>query len=468
MNAIETPAKQRWVRLLIIGLGTLLGPLDSAVNIAFPDITHSFQIPLQSIRWVVIAFVATYASLMLVFGRIGDLFGHHRVFGIGLAICIVSFFLCSFATAFEWLLVCRFFQGVGTAMVLSCGPALATNLFSEEVRPRVLGGYAMMFGLGGAIGPTLGGFLVDIWGWPAVFWFRLPIALIALVLFFVVRLPSPARASGSFDMAGAMLLTAATGLLLLTFSQLQLAGTQPVFIMGLCATTIIAIIAFVRRCRRSETPVIDLNVFGNVAFAWINMTNVIVNLVAFAVMLFVPYFLVRVSDLPLWLGGLVMATGPLGMMAAANLGGRMAPRLGANRLAFAGACLIAMATALISRWSVASPPSMLTASLLVHGVGLGLFQVGCLEIVATVLPKTSRGVAGSLAMVMRTIGVVLAASILTIVFTGIDESTAARGVANSFVIGFQTTFFIVAIALFAYIGISCLRPSLWFGKISRS
>ena len=157
---------------------------------------------------------------MLVFGRIGDLFGHARVFSWGLMVCSVGFAICSTATDYNWLLVARVLQGIGTAMVLSCGPALATNLFSEHLRPRILGTYAMTFGLGGAIGPSLGGLLVDLWGWPAVFWFRLPLAIVALLLMWALRMPAPSRDVGQFDLTGSIFLAAASGLFLLTFSHL--------------------------------------------------------------------------------------------------------------------------------------------------------------------------------------------------------------------------------------------------------
>ena len=128
-----------WGRFAVIGLGTLIVPLDSSVNIAFPDITRSFAIALPSIQWIVISFVLTYGSLMLVFGRLGDLFGHLRIFQIGLGLCAAGFVLCATATRYEWLLVFRVVQGIGTAMVISCGPALTTGLFDESMRPRALG-----------------------------------------------------------------------------------------------------------------------------------------------------------------------------------------------------------------------------------------------------------------------------------------------------------------------------------------
>lgn len=438
-------------------LGTLTGPLDAAVNIAFPDITSSFAIELKAIRWVVIAYVATYASLMLVFGRIGDLFGHDRVFAIGLVVCSIAFAICSLAGTYTWLLAARILQGVGTAMVLSCGPALATNLYGEHLRPRVLGSYAMMFGLGGALGPSLGGLLVDLWGWPAVFWFRLPLALIALLLMWTLRMPTPARDAGRFDLAGSALLAGATGLLLLTVGQLEWAATHPLSIGLLTMTTLAAVAGFVFVAQRSATPILDLAAFANRSFAWINLTNVVVNLTGFATMLFVPYFLVRISALPLWQGGLVMAVGPTGMMLAANLGGRGARTFGAERLALAGAVLVALGLFWIAFWDATTGYLALSLALLVHGAGLGLFQVTSLEIVTATLPLSNRGVAGSLALVMRTIGVVLAASTLTLTFAYVERGAGDLAANAAFVVAFQTVFFWAAAGLAGFLALSAIR-----------
>ena len=118
--------------MLVIGLGTLIVPLDRAVNIAFPDITTDFSIAISDIQWVVLSYVLTYAALMLVFGKLGDMFGHRRIFLIGLALSAVAFIACALAPAFHWLLLARLLQGIGAALVLSCGPALATALFPES------------------------------------------------------------------------------------------------------------------------------------------------------------------------------------------------------------------------------------------------------------------------------------------------------------------------------------------------
>lgn len=451
-----------WVRFGVIGFGTLIGPLDSAVNIAFPDITRAFGIPLQSIQWVVICYVLTYASLMLVFGRLGDQYGHQRIFQAGLALSSVAFVLCASASQYEWLLVARIVQGVGTAMVISCGPALATGLFDETFRPRVLGAYTMTFALGGVIGPSLGGLLVETWGWPAVFWFRLPIALVALPLALALHLPPQRKAGGSFDLLGAVLLAGGLGLLLLTFNQLRNPAAGAETIGLLMGATLVALAGFVWQERRVDAPIIALGVFRDWDFTLFNVTNIAVNFTGFSVLLLVPYYLTRATGLPLSLGGAVLASGPLAMIVAAQLGGHLAHRVGAGRVAFFGAVLVAAGIAAIGSWEADEAPVRMIATLLVQSAGLGLFQVACLERVSATLPRANRGVAGSLVMVTRTVGVVLAASLLTLIFTALETQAAAAGAADGFLAAFQATFRYTGLFMAVFLALTCLRPGMWF------
>ena len=149
------------VGLFVVGLGTIAAPLDSAVNIAFPSITRAFDLQVQDIRWIVIAYVLTYASLMLVFGRLGDLLGYRRIFQLGLLVSAAGFAACSLAPTYPLLLLGRMLQGVGIALTLSCAPALAISLFEDNDRTRVLGVYAAITAVGSALGPLVGGFLVE-------------------------------------------------------------------------------------------------------------------------------------------------------------------------------------------------------------------------------------------------------------------------------------------------------------------
>ena len=120
------------LRVLLVGVGTSVVPLDTAVNIAFPEITGSFGLPIQAIQWVVICYVLTYSSLMLAFGRAGDVWSHGRVFRIGLLWSGIAYLLCAAAPGYGWLLFSRFLQGIGAALIVSCAPALVTGLFPED------------------------------------------------------------------------------------------------------------------------------------------------------------------------------------------------------------------------------------------------------------------------------------------------------------------------------------------------
>ena len=132
-------------------------PLDSAVNIGFPAIVARFGLPIPMIQWIVIAYVLTQTSLMLSFGRIGDMLGYRRVFLFGTGVSTIAFVACALAPTYPALLAARVAQGIGAGLILSCGPALATSLFPEAMRTQVLARYMMMFGIGSALGPSVFG-----------------------------------------------------------------------------------------------------------------------------------------------------------------------------------------------------------------------------------------------------------------------------------------------------------------------
>src|SRR4029077_6780196 len=128
------------------------------------------------IQWVVICYVLTYTALTLALGRIGDIYGHARVFRAGLLWSTVALALCALAPTYPTLLAARFLQGIGSALILSCGAALAIAAYGEARRSRALGLYTMMFAAGLTLGPWVGGALVQAWDLPAGVAFRVAIA----------------------------------------------------------------------------------------------------------------------------------------------------------------------------------------------------------------------------------------------------------------------------------------------------
>ena len=453
-----------WRAFAAIGLGTVVVPLDSAVNVAFPAITAAFGVPPSGIQWVIVCYVIANAALLLVFGRIGDLFGHLAVFRAGLAISALAFLGSGMAETFEMLLVTRALQGIGAAMVLSCGPALATAAFSEAQRVRALGSYAAVLGLAMTIGPSLGGLLVETWGWSAVFWFRLPIALVALAASIALPASRQVRAPGRLVAANAVALAAALGAVLVGISRARYGAMTIAEISAYAAVLLIAILILRRTRRGTDDAVITLSIFRNVQLSLVTVTGIMVNLVGFAVMLLAPFYFARMTSLPVSLAGLLLAASPFGIV----IGGQYAPiitrRLGAPLTALSGAAIVAAATAWIGTWHPGASITVMAAAALVHGIGLGLYQVAQLDVSTAALPPHHRGVAGALVMLTRTFGVVLAASTLTALFVYLETGARDRSSDVAFLVAFQQTFLLAAVGFGTVLVLSLLVPESWFSR----
>lgn len=454
---MSKPPVNPFLAILAVGLGTTIVPLDSSVNIAFPDITRSFSIPIDAIQWVVICYVLTYSSLMLVCGKLGDLFGHRRIFRIGLALSIVAFALCGSASEFGWLLFFRFCQGVGAALVISCSPALATACYPEEQRAKALGLYTALFGLGSVIGPSLGGIMVEAWGWPAVFWFRAPISCVALAATWLIPSSPEAGVRKPFDGVGACLLALGLSTLLLAINQVQSPHSTVIVVAALVALSIIGFAGFVYQESRFAEPIIRLGMFRDIDFSIFNLANYVANLVGFAVLLLVPYYLVRTAELPIWLGGIVLGCAPLGVALAGPPAGWAILQLGARRVALAGALLLTGGLFAVSLWQQDSPMPVLAVSLLLHGLGLGLFHTAYMHIVTGTLARGDRGVAGSLGMMTRSAGVVTGAAVLASLFASIAPTAG-------FLSAFQAVFHFAGMGFTIFVVLTLLRPGLWLRK----
>lgn len=445
--------------LIVVCLGTLVVPFDSAVNVAFPDIVRGFGLPIPAIQWVIIAYTLTYAALMLVFGRIGDMLGYRRIFLLGCFWSFVAFLLCAGARSFAWLLGARVLQGVGAALVLSCGAALVTGLYPESQRTRILGIYTMLFGMGGALGPLLAGVLVAEWGWPAVFWARAPLALVAFALGWRLPAGTAQESQQRFDAAGAGLLVFTISAFLLTLNQLHdvAQNADRVAVAGVLALAGGA--GFVWRELHTPQPILELRFFRDIDFSLANAAQTTLNLAAFAVLLLVPFYLDRFSGLPVPAQGAMLAASNFGVMLAAPLAGRWAATIPPRRLALCGAAAMALGQGLIGTTGAHPDLPLLAAAMFLQGSGLGLFQVAYFDIATVTIPREARGVAGSLVMMTRTVGVVTGATVLMLVFQAMRGAALHSGVPDpaAFLSGFRGAFWVSAVLPVLMAGLMLLR-----------
>jgi MFS family permease len=448
------PVAHAWLRLVLVGLGISVVPLDTAVNIAFPDITGSFGLPLAMIQWVIICYVLTNAGPLLAFGRVGDIWGHARVFRAGLAWNVVAFLLCAAAPSFAWLLFSRFLQGIGAALIISCAPVLVTGLYPEARRSHALGAFTLIFALASALGPLIGGALVARWGWPAVFWFRAPIALTSLLLLHGLPREAGEKRERRFDIAGATLLAAGLAALLLGINASAQISRGDYLALLLLPAAAATLVGFVWWEGRFPQPIVRIELFRNKGFTFVNLAAMLMSLVTFSVMLIGPYYIkprLIVLYGNFWGGlfaGVVLASGFIAMSLTSPLAGSLVGRVGAARVATLGAVLIGVGLVLVGTWRPDEIPLVMVAALALQGVGTGCFQVAYIDLVMAASPPEHRGVAGSLAMLTRTIGVVIAAAGLTLGFQAfvVGARAAGSGADAAFLTAFRAIFRICGVA----------------------
>ena len=480
MEGAATPGSRRaWIGLVAIGFCVLAPAMDTSVNIAMPSITAAFQLGQRDIQWVVTCYMLAYASLMLTCGKLGDLYGHRRILRAGLLVSAVAFSICALATAYPGLLVGRTLQGVGIALAVSCAPALATALYPDSGRTRVLGIYGAIFALGTALGPFVGSLLVAAFGWSGVFAFRVPVVLLALALSWLLPAGVPsgaatARGAHPFDWTGAVLLILWISALMLACAgphDLALAfPTLPEWVpngtalgWSLAAFGCATLAAFLWHEARFAEPIIRPNLFRSDRFAVLNAANLLINIANFSILLIVPYFLINAAHLRIDRAGLVMAMSGVGMMLGSWLTGRIARSISAARLAFAGMVATSLGLLSVAQWRPDAPLWELAGTLLFQGFGVGLFQVAYNDSVIATLPAHDRGVAGSLTMMVRTLGIIGGATGLSALLQWRLDMAATSGLRgdDAFLLAFQETLTTAGIGLLAALALTLLRPQVW-------
>lgn len=356
--------------IALVCAGALIAPLDTSVNVAFPAIVQTFGVPLRDIQWIVLPFVISQTLATLLFGRLGDVYGHRRLFALGLMACVVTHLATSLAPDYPTLTALRALQGAAVGMAVACAPALVSLAVEPQQRVRVLALYASAFSGGLVLGPILGGILVQRFDWPGVFFFRAPLALGVLMLmphYLPLPLPQP---------------------------EAQALQASP----------------------RSRPPIAWRELRAT-RFVRLQLTSVAIQLATFSILLWVPFALAGWSGLPVSAAGLLLATFPAGALLAGLVAAQGPWRPGPEHSGTLLQAGLALATLGLAGTAVVIPlqtPAALAFVLVLAGIGLGLFQVGYLERTTRWLPAENRGLAGALVNVTRLGGIVFGVTALSL------------------------------------------------------
>lgn len=421
---------RRWQILSAIAIGTLMGPVDgSVVNIALPVITRSLRTTLDVAEWVAVAYLLVISSVLLTWGRLGDMYGHRRIYLGGFAVFTLGSVLCGAAPGIGWLVGFRVLQAVGAGMMMSASPAIITEVFPPTERGRALGLNAVAVAVGLAVGPVLGGFLVEHLGWRSIFYINLPIGVVGTAWAARV-LPGPAVVRrAAFDIPGAVTLFGALLSLLLALSQGESWGWRSAPTLALVGLGAAGLMLFVAVERRSAAPMVDLSLFRDRVFVLANASGLANFMAQYSVTFLMPFFLQVAMGMSADRAGTLMLGFPLAMMGVAPLAGYLSDRFGSRWLAVVGMVILAGGVLSASRLGSGASGAEVFWRLAVIGLGAGLFQTPNNSTIMGSVPRDRLGIAGGMLASMRNIGMVLGIAVSAAVFMamagGRPEAAAA-------------------------------------------
>ncbi|HEX5146188.1 MAG TPA: MFS transporter [Conexibacter sp.] len=382
----------RWV-LAIAVLGSGIAFLDgTVVNVALPDIGRDLHASTSELQWVLNGYLLTLASLILLGGSLGDRIGRRRIFVIGTAWFTVASLLCAAAPSAGALIGARLLQGVGGALLTPGSLAMIEGSFARADRARAIGAWSGLTGVGAALGPLLGGYLVDAISWRAVFLINLPLGLF-VVLAAPRRVPETRdpSATGRLDVLGAAL--AALGLAGTTYALIEApGGGQQAAVVVTAVGGVAALVAFLLVERRVEHPMLPLSLFADRQFSAANLVTVVVYAALGGVFfLLVAFLQISMGWTPLASGAASLPVTAL-MLALSARSGALAQRIGPRVPLTLGPLVIAAGMLLMTRIQPGdSYVGAVLPAVVVFGLGLTLVVA---PVTATVLAAADARHAG--------------------------------------------------------------------------
>lgn len=399
---------RRYFILVAIMLSTIMGPIDaSSVNIILPTIAEHFGVELSVAQWVPMTYLLVISSLLLFYGRLGDILGYKRLYLTGLAGSITGSALCGlsyFLPSIHWLIAFRAVQGLAAGMVMAVPFAIITASFPPTERGRALGISAISISAGLAIGPSLGGFVTYSLGWPFVFLVNVPIGIAG---FFWARhiLPELKGQTGKIDISGAVTSFVSLLSLLLFVNYVQRSGlslTTGIMLL----LTVLAAISFLWIERRVETPMLNMSLFHNLTFSLANISAFLNFMSQYIIVFLTPFYLQRLLDYTPNNVGLTMTASPLAVMVVAPFSGFLSDRIGTRLLACFGAAICALALFLMSQLPPSASSLDVIWRLAIFGLGTGIFQSPNNSAVMGSAPRPQLGIASGILATVRNMGMV--------------------------------------------------------------
>jgi EmrB/QacA subfamily drug resistance transporter len=397
----ESPAVAKFA-LIIVCLGSIIGPLGMAsVNIAIPDLAADLQANAKMVSWLPTLFILSSVIFMLPASKLADNYGRKRIYAYGMALNAFSSFMCGLGTSIEWILFWRFIQGGASAMIFGPGVAIITSVTPSHKRGAALGIAAACVYVGLTVAPAVGGWLTELWGWRSVFFFQVPI-VIGLLILIKMRLLGEWKNDEKtrYDWWG-------TGIFaFFSISLVYGLSILPHFFgVVMLVLSVISLAFFILHQSKSRRPLIRVQMFRESrVFSMSLSTSLLMYASNFPLIFLMSLYLQYVKGLSPSHAGQVLLVQALSMAIMAPISGKLADRVQPRLLATLGCVIVACGLLVLGLMNTQTSVTYIAFSLLLVGVGFGLFSTPNNNAIMGGVKRHEVGVASASMNLARTIG----------------------------------------------------------------
>lgn len=425
----ELSHRRRLLVLAICCLSLFVASMDvTIVNLALPSIEHEFSATVSSLQWTIDSYTLVLAGLLMLSGSMGDRFGRRRTFQTGLVLFTLGSVLCSAAPGIGWLVAFRMLQAVGGSMLNPVAMSIITNTFTDaRERARAIGVWGAVVGLSMALGPVVGGFLVDAVGWRSIFWINIPVGVAALVLTALFVPESKAPRARRLDPVGQVLMIVILASLTYGIIEAPRLGWSSGPVLICFAVALAGAVVVVGYERRRDEPLLDPRFFASLPFSGATLIAVC-GFACLAGFLFLnALYLQNVRGYTALHAGLLTLPSALAIFALAPLSGRLVASRGSRVPLVLGGLGLVVSGVLLTRLDADTGVGWLVFAYVVFGAGIGMLNPPITNTAVSGMPRAQAGVAAAVASTSRQVGSALGVAVLGAVVTSRIAGPFERG-----------------------------------------
>ncbi len=424
---------KKWTIFIIIISATFMSTLDgSIVNVALPKMAEALSVTTSEIQLVVTSYLVVISAVILIFGRLGDMFGKTTIFKVGLTLFTVGSLLCGITDSFNVLILARLVQAIGAAGTMANNQGIVTEVFPQNERGKALGLIGTAVALGSLVGPGLGGFIVGAFNWKFIFLINVPIGAAALFYAFKLLPKSDKKSSEKIDIWGSALFILTIIPLFMSLNEgINLGFTSPI-ILGGFAVAAICFISFIVVEKKRQSPLMQLDIFKNKLFSISIFCGFVSFVAIFCHNIILPFYLQDLMGFSPQKCGMILMAYPLILMVVAPVSGSLSDKIGSELLTFIGLTVGSIGLFLMATLNDNSKVILMVAFIAVMSAGMAIFQSPNNSLVMSTVPKNKLGIAGSINALVRNVGMA----------SGIALSTTLLYTKMSSKIGYRVTDFV--------------------------